>query len=928
MTRAVLSELLRAAAPVACLLAVGCSSAPDQGHSPPTQPPPAESVAVGEQALASRARAIAAYRDYLERYPQSAERDRISRRLADLLIEQAAELTLAERPEAAAANAVNQQAQRAYLEAIDLYRALLMRHPTGPDNAEIFYQLSRAYQATGNSRQALVAIQELVEQGPAGEAGLYADNLFRRAELLFMHGDYAEAARAYQSIIALGKATPAYQQSLYKLGWSLFRAERYREALSPWFSFLDLRIGPDEIVQPGTTKLPPATAEQVAEVVQLTGSCFARLGGVDAIDAYFREHGAPDYASEVYLGLADWYVEQGRISAAAATWQSLASRDPMAVQAPLLLVRAIELYDEAGFEEPALAVRRLFVETYAMDGDFWQHHAPADAPEVVRSLQSSLQVLAGHASEQAPDGDIAAEYEAEKWYREYLRWFGEAPAAVQMHLDLAHLLYRESRYLQALAEYERIAWLPEEYPLAQDAALGALRAIDRAREEAGGDEKLNLAARDIAVGERFLDLYPEHPMAPGVLARVGNDLLQQHALDRAAALGLRSALTDRAVSDEFRQVGWSLKAQALYQLGDYTAAADAYRKALEFADTSDQRRTALQQGLAAATWEQATAALNAGQPEAAVRLYRQAAQVAPDGTVRARALYDEGVALLAQESWAEAASTFERYRDSFPSGPLQSQASLKLAYAYSRGGEDTRAAEAYRRVARDPGLDVAVQREALLQAVELFEEAGAQGRAMTAREEYVGRFPEPADVAISVMEQLAIAASTKGDFLAADRWREEIIRRDRSAGTPRTHAIAANAALAMAENRMSDFRRISLVQPIDEHLERKVEAMNQAVAALERGIDFGIPAVTSQATHHIASLYEELGHAILNSERPVDLTTEELSEYDSLLANQAHIFEERAIAVYSANASRAGGAVGDPWVAKSAQRLDELQNGR
>ncbi|MEJ2520464.1 MAG: hypothetical protein P8Y91_08995, partial [Desulfuromonadales bacterium] len=289
------------------------------------------------------------------------------------------------------------------------------------------------------------------------------------------------------------------------------------------------------IVQPGTTKFALATAEQVTEVVQLTGSCFARLGGVDAIAAYFREHGTPDYASEVYLGLADWYVEQGRISAAAATWQSLASRDPTAVQAPLLLVRAIELYEAAGFEEPALAVRRQFVETYAMDGDFWQHHAPADAPEVVRSLQSSLQALAGHASEQAAEGDIAAGHEAEKWYREYLRWFGEEPAAVQVHLDLAHLLYRENRYLQALAEYERIAWLPEEYPLAQDAALGALRAVDRAREEAGGDEKLNVTARYIDVGERFLDHYPEHPMAPGVLARVGNDLLQQQALDRAAA---------------------------------------------------------------------------------------------------------------------------------------------------------------------------------------------------------------------------------------------------------------------------------------------------------------------------------------------------------------------------------------------------------
>ena len=928
MTRAVLSELLRAAAPVACLLAVGCSNVPGQGDSLPGQPPAVAAVPAEEQALAARAQAIAAYRDYLQRYPDSAERDRISRRLADLLVEQAAELALAEQRDDPAAESVNRRARLAYEEAIDLYQGLLVRHPTDPDNAEILYQLSRAYQATGNSRMALETVQELVARGPAGETGLYADNLFRRAELLFAEGDYVEAAGAYRSLVALGASTPAYEQSLYKLGWSLFRAEHYRDALGPWFAFLDLRIGADGPAQNGATAVPPATAEQVAEVLQLTGSCFARSGGVDAIEPYFSEHGRPDYAPQVYLGLADWYVEQGRVSAAATTWQSLASREPLAARAPMLLIRAIALYEEAGFEQPALAARRHFVETYAMEADYWQHHSPAGAPEVVRSLQSSLQLLAARASEQAHDGDVAAVREAENWYREYLRWFPQAPAAAQMNFDLAQLLYRDGRYLQALQEYERIAWLQADQPLAQDAALGALRAVDAAREQAGAAEAPSLAEREIAVGTRFLDHYPEHQMAPGVLAGIGGDLLQQQAFDRAAALGMQSATAARVVSDEFRQVGWALHAQAMYRLEDYPAAAGAYRKALAFADNDDPRYAALQSGLAAATWEQGAAALTAGDSLEAARLYRQAAEVAPEEAMRARAIYDEGVALLAGESWVEAAATFERYRHGFPSAPLESEANLKLAYAYSRAGEALRAAEAYQRVAQDPALDVAVQREALLEAVELFEQAGAGGRAMTAREQYIERFPEPADVAISLMQQLALAASASGNSRQADRWREEIIRRDQSAGSPGTHGIAASAALGIAENRMSDFRRISLVQPMREHLDRKVAAMNQAVAALERSIGFGIPAVTAQATHHIASLYEELGRAILESERPLDLTTEELSEYDALLANQAHLFEQRAIAVYSANADRAGAGGGDPWVAKSVRRLDELQHGR
>ncbi len=80
--------------------------------------------------------------------------------------------------------------------------------------------------------------------------------------------------------------------------------------------------------------------------------------------------------------------------------------------------------------------------------------------------------------------------------------------------------------------------------------------------------------------------------------------------------------------------------------------------------------------------------------------------------------------------------------------------------------------------------------------------------------------------------------------------------------------------------------------------------------------------------HHTYLQYDELGRALLTPERPASLTAEELAEYDVLLVKQAAPFEQQAIDIYTTNAQRYDDYQHDPWVAKSAQQLDELRSGR
>jgi hypothetical protein len=178
------------------------------------------------------------------------------------------------------------------------------------------------------------------------------------------------------------------------------------------------------------------------------------------------------------------------------------------------------------------------------------------------------------------------------------------------------------------------------------------------------------------------------------------------------------------------------------------------------------------------------------------------------------------------------------------------------------------------------------------------------------------------------MQQLAGLEANRGNDSRRLHWLEEIIRLDRAAGTAGTRVAAAEAALGMAENRLDGFRRVQLVNPVQENLARKLQAMQQALRAFEVAIEYGVTPVTTAATYQIAGMYDGLGLALLESERPASLTAGELEEYNLLLAEQAAAFAQQAIEIYTTNAQRSANDPRDPWVEKSVQRLVELQAGR
>jgi hypothetical protein len=224
-----------------------------------------------------------------------------------------------------------------------------------------------------------------------------------------------------------------------------------------------------------------------------------------------------------------------------------------------------------------------------------------------------------------------------------------------------------------------------------------------------------------------------------------------------------------------------------------------------------------------------------------------------------------------------------------------------------------------------------VQREATLQAAELYGKAGDTAKSKAMLESFVKHFPQPLNPAMEARNKLAVIAAKGGDTNGRDYWLKDIIAADRSAGaarTDRSRTLAAQASLTLASPLREEFVRIKLVAPLKKSLADKRKAMESALKAYTQAADYQVAEVTTAATYESAELYRQLGKDLLSSERPKNLSKDELEQYNVLLEEQAFPFEENAIKLHEVNAARSKDGDYDEWVQKSFAALAQLNPGR
>jgi TolA-binding protein len=809
---------------------------------------------------------------------------------------------------------------------------LLKTYPKYERNDAVLYQLARAYELNAQPDKALASLDQLVVSYPSSH---YIDEVqFRRGELLFSSKSYPAAQAAYEAVVKIGPTSAYYNQSLYKHGWSLFKQGENERSLESFAGVLDSVLvskrGPSELVEIETLSRP--NRELVEDTFRVMSITFSYLDGSKTIDDFVKHRKPRPYTYLLYARLGDLYIEKERYTDAADVYRAFVSQDSNNEKAPQLQMQAIGAYSKGGFSQLVLQGKKEFVEAYSFGTPFWQKRTPQSEPVVVAELKTNLKDVAQYYHAQAQRTKNLPDYqEAAKWYRSFLSSFPDDPECPATNFLLAETLFESKQYLEAGEEYEHTAYGYGAHEKAGAAGYAAIVAYGKQEESLSGDAKAKMHARGVDSSLKFAGAFPLHPETPQVLTRAAADLYAAKDYPRAVTAAQALLARQPPVDAPKQRIAWTVIANSEFEQGEFAKAETGYNSALALMPVNDPERPVIVERLAAAIYKQGEQKGKAGDSAGAVDDFLRVAKEAPTSKVRANADFDAGALLITGKQWDRAIVVLEGFRRNFPQSPLQPDVTRKLAVAYSESNHPGPAAQEFEQIAAAPGEAPDVQREATLRAAELYDKAGNPAKSKVMLEAFVKRFPQPLNPAMEARNKLSAIAARSGDLGGRDYWLKEIIAADRSAGaarTDRSRALAAKATLTLAAPARDEFVRIKLVAPLKKSLAEKRKAMETALKAYTQAADYQVSDVTTAATFESAELYRQLGKDLMSSERPKNLSKDELEQYNVLLEEQAFPFEEKAIKLHEVNTARTKDATYDEWVQKSFAALAQLNPGR
>jgi tetratricopeptide (TPR) repeat protein len=824
--------------------------------------------------------------------------------------------------------------------AIAMYQALLREAPDHPLNDRALYQLARAQQAVGEIDAAIGSLQALGQRHPYSFRT--PDGVFRAGELLFQRHRYAEAEQAYGQVLAQGPTTPYFEPAQYKSGWSMVRQGRHAEALTPFFAILDRELPPGTLEDPDAAiaALRPAAAEQVREVLKVTGRSLAALGGGRSLNARF-EQGAPEprYATLLYAALAQQLVEQRRYTEAADVGQAFVERHPQHPRAAQFEQRAIAAYREGGFDELLLAAEARHVERYAPGSAYWSGRPPD--PAVLAVVREHLTDLAGHHHARAqarPEAETAARTAdfalAAGWYARTLALFPDDPQAAGLALLQADALYDGGQVEAAARQYERAAYeLPGSAGSSQSpaTALAAVQAWQRLARDGDAEARSAALKQSVRASLRLAEAFPKHPQWSQTLTRAAGDLLATGDADGAFAVASRVLAARPPAAAEQRRAMLGVVADARYSQKHYAAAEAAYGDLLKLLAAGDPLMPQVAERLARSVYEQAVAAREAGDLNAAALAFQRVGTVVPDATIRAAADYDAAAAWVQLKDWPNAARSLEAFRSRHPAHARVGDAERQLALVYTEDRKPARSAVVYAQLAQRVTLSPELRRDALWLSANDYRRAGDGRAAAEQFERYANTWPQPLDQAQEARRSLAELAKPR-DRARYLYWLQAIVDADgpalaKGADTP-ARRIAAQASLELGQAAAARAGLLALNLPLEASLAQRRIAIEAALRQLDRAALYGYAEVTTAATHERASIWRDFGRAIVRSARPDGLSDEALEQYQLLLEEQANAFDEKAMQAYEANLAYLRQGVWNDWVRKSSLALSELAPAR
>ena len=860
-------------------------------------------------------KAMESYRKYIKQAPASSVKPEAIHELAELEAETSYRIEGVEAPSEPGAKA-----------AISHYTRLLAAYPLHDHNDRVLYQLSRAYEETGEKRKAADTLEHLAARYPDFER--MDEVKFRLGEYYFSEKKYIKASKAYEAVLAYGEDNKFYESALKKQGWSYFKQDNYSHALYYFITALDHVIEQGYVPGIKGSRVDNRHAEDIYHAISLS---FSYMGGADAIEAYIKKSGNTVYEQAFYQHLADYYVSRNRYTDAAKTYQAYIEKYPLSETSAAFSMRIIEVYQQGEFIDLATDARKDYTVKFGPASDYWKQLGPDDQKLTASLQKNNIQALASfyHARYQKlKDGRFKQENykQAMRWYREYYYLFPLDEHTPQMRKLLAELYLENGDYRDAALEFDYIAKNNPASDMAAESAYAALFAYREGLKSLPESRRRSAREHIADKSLKFAENYPHHAETGTVLTAAAYDyLLLKNFSAAATTAGQVLSLYPQSDPSLLHEASIVL-ADATFEAGQYAQAEEAYSRILAMTAPADRNRAALTENLAASIYKQAEYARKRNDHGAAAQYFLRLKQLAPTTSLSASAQYEAASSLVTIGEWSRAAVVLEDFQKQNPTHELAEVTSRNLAAIYRKNDELLKSAAKLELVAAN-NKDTEVRRDSMLQAAELYQLAESQADALRVYTQYTEQFPSPAEDAIESYRIIADIYRSNNDIGNYHRYLQKIISADAKAGrerTDRTRYLAAQSLLVLTEIDVNEFMAVELTKPFKKKLALKKKRMSTALDSLTRLLEYQVSNTTTAATYYIAEIYLHFSQALAGSERPSGLNELELEQYELALEEQAYVFEEKAISVYEKNTELLDAGIHDPWVDKSIARLSTL----
>jgi len=270
------------------------------------------------------------------------------------------------------------------------------------------------------------------------------------------------------------------------------------------------------------------------------------------------------------------------------------------------------------------------------------------------------------------------------------------------------------------------------------------------------------------------------------------------------------------------------------------------------------------------------------------------------------------------------------FRRRYPDNPLTASIPAVMVGNYEKMGQWAEAAKELDAIYATE-TDSEKKRNALYLAAQYYDKAGDPEIAILRFRSYAHTYEEPFPIRMEAMNRLAQLYADGDEGEKQRFWLAKMMAAHdvaNGAQTDRSRYLAASASTVLADDNFREFRTIELTIPLKKSLKKKKSAMDKAVSAYNKTNKYAVEQFSTLATYRLARIYQSLGADLLASQRPANLDPLALEQYELLLEEQAFPFEEKAIAIYQANAKRSWEDVYDQWVKDSFVALGELMPAR